>query len=492
MECRGAVVMNFLENLLHWNFFLKATAFLFFLDWVFYLPIFKSLFAFEQGSTWKARPEVLTILAAGGWLVSIGLAGLGPEPLRALGWGTLWVIFRLLFIKRRWSSVRRGCGAPGFMSHWAALWIFLVEMARLVDGTGWLVSQIFAALRLDFALIMLCAGTYKAAVGFMRGNGMEFGRVNPIWGYHWSYFSKKSPTGLYPKIMNILAAGGEIAAGVLLLVPHPWIQMAGVLVVSLSFLYVSFFIRLGRLAWLMVLLPALYLPEVLEGAQTGAPVLVQLPLSWLVVGAIPFWIFMGLLPFLKLTQYYNLFANRTLPRPLQEFFTVLADRIPVIVWRVFTPDVINFFVRISVQQKDVKKLLVGESGAYSYRDWSNPWLKLRFLNVTESIALVSVFTTLKYFPSKLPLFEERLLRYAQSVAADLSTSYSQIEFEYVAILKNPHGWIYHPACIFLVDLATNTISKQVLDPKFDLASPALFSPVRESIRPGSLEPLAAT
>jgi hypothetical protein len=377
------------------------------------------------------------------------------------------------------------------MSHWAALWIFLVELGRQLDGTGWLVGQIFMALRMDFAFIMICAGTYKAAVGFFRGNGMEFGRVNPIWGYHWKYFSQKNPAGFYPKLMNFLAASGEILAGILLLVPHPWSQIPGALVVSLSFLYVSFFIRLGRLASLMVLLPILYHPEILTSAMNGAGVIVRLPSSSLFFLAIPIWAYMALLPLIKGTQYYNLFANRVIPKHLQSLVTIMADRIPVIVWRVFTPDVINFFVRIYALENGRKTLVVGEDNVYSYRDWKRLWFKLRFLHVTESIALVSVFTTLKYFPSKPSLFEERLLRYARSVATDLSTSYSQMEFEYVAILKASQGWIYRPACTFLVDLAANKISKRILDPELDPASPALFSPVRESIRPGSLEPLTA-
>lgn len=475
-----------------WDLFLQAVAFLLFLDWVFYVPLFQSLFASELGREWKAPSAGGRILEGGVWLVALGVAGLGPEPFRALGWGALWMIFRRLYINRRWNSVRRGCGAPGFMSHWTAFWIFAVEVARLLDGTGWLVGQIFTALRMDFAVIMICAGTYKAAVGFLKGHGMEFGRVNPLWGYHWKYFFKKNPEGLYPKLMNFLAAGGEIIAGVLLLVPHPWSQLVGAFFVSLSFLYVSLFIRLGRLAWVMVLLPALYLPGVLQGAQTGAKVLWQLPFPWLVVGAIPFWIFMGLLPFLKLTQYYNLFANRTLPRPLQASFTFLADRIPVIVWRVFTPDVINFFVRIFIWENGKKTLLTGEDSMYSYRNWSRWWLKLRFLHVTESIALVSVFTTLKYFPSRPGLFEERLLRYAQSVAAGLPLSGKRMEFEYVAILKKPAGWVFHPALSYQVNLETMEVSQRVLDSQFDPSRPSLFSPVRESRRPGSLEPLAAS
>lgn len=474
-----------------WDLFLQAAAFLFLLDWLCYLPLFRALFASEQPGEWKAPSSGRMILEGGLWLSALGIAGCGPEPLRAVGWGVLWLIFRRLFIRRRWNSVRRGCGAPGFMSHWTALWIFAVESARLVDGTGWLVGQIFAALRLDFALIMICAGTYKAAVGFLRGHGMEFGRVNPLWGYHWKYFFQKNPSGVYPRMMNLLASGGEIVAGILLLIPHPWCQMAGALIVSLSFFYVSLFIRLGRLAWLMVLLPAFYLPGVLEGAQNSSGVLRQLPFFWLAVLAVPFWIFMGLLPFLKLTQYYNLFANRTLPRILQRLFTVVADTIPVIVWRVFTPDVINFFIRISFWEKEQKILLVGEDRIYSYRNWAHPWLKLRFLHVAESIALVSVFTTLKYFPSRPELFEDRLLRYARSLASSLPHGTSRMEFEYVAILKQPGAWSFHPAFSCLVDLDTRKVSRKVIDSDFDPSRPAPFSPVRESRRPGSLEPLAA-
>jgi len=479
--------MNPLGTTPIWDLFLLGVVFLFLLDWVFYLPLFKSLFASEHGREWKALSAGRRILGAGFWLVALGVAGLGPEPFRALGWGALWMIFRRLYINRRWNSVRRGCGAPGFMSHWTAFWIFAVEVARLLDGTGWLVGQIFMALRMDFAVIMLCAGSYKISVGFLKGNGMEFGRVNPIWGYHWHHFVGKNPGGLYPKTMNVLAAAGEVLAGILLLVPHPLPQLAGAALVSLSFFYVSLFIRLGRLAWLMVLLPGFYLPEVMSTAQMSTPY-VQLSPLWLFLAAAPFWLFMVLLPFLKFTQYYNLFANRTLPQPFQTFFVKVANFIPVIMWRVFTPDVINFFLRISQVDGARKTVLVDEATTYSYKNWKNPWLKLRFLHVTESIAIVSVFTTLKYFPSKPRLFEEKLVRYAKSVAAEVSSPCRGLEFEYISICKTRDKWEFRPVLRFFVDLTRGQVVRQVLDPEFNPRQPALFSPVRESLRPGSFEP----
>lgn len=429
------------------------------------------------------------ILGAGAWLFSIGIAGFGQEPFRIIGWGVLWGMFRHLFIQNRWKSVRRGCGAPGFMSHWTAMWVFFIELCRQLDGSGWLVSQVFLALKIDFALIMLCAGTYKISVGFLQGNGMEFGRVNPIWGYHWRYFVKKDPKALYPRIMNVLASGGEVLAGVLLLLPFGLTQYAGAALVSLSFLYVSLFIRLGRLAWLMVILPAFYLPEVLLTAQSSDP-LVQLSTPWLWLLAAPFWIFIVVLPFLKAAQYYNLFVNRSLPKPWQAVFAGIANGIPVIMWRVFTPDVINFFVRIARWDGAEKSAVVDEASIYNYHGWRFPWLKLRFLHVCESIALVSVFTTLKYFPSKPELFEERLIRYAKSVVADLDSACDRLEFEYVAVQKAEGCWKFRPVLRYFVDLQDEQVTSEVLEPGFDPAKPALFSPVRESSRPGTFEPVS--
>ena len=479
--------LKLIASLSPWDLFLRGACLLFLLDWIFYLPIFRSLFAEEKGCEWKARPSRWVILAAAGWLLSIGIAGFGPEPLQCIGWAALWLIFRLVFIKRRWSSVRRGCGAPGFMSHWTALWVFAVCLARLIDGTGWLVGQIFFTMRLDFAIIMLCAGSYKIAVGYLRGNGMEFGQVNPIWGYHWKYFSKKNSGGFYPSLMNVLAASTEILSGILLLVPDPRSQIVGAILVSLSFLYVSFSIRLGRLAWLMALLPAVFLPGVLEGAKRDSAILGQLPHEWLVVLAIPFWIFMGLLPFIKLTQYYNLFANRALPSLLQAVITKIADGVPVIMWRVFTPDVTNFFVRIYKKEYKGKKLLVGEANTYEYKNWSNFWIKIRFLNVVESIALVNVFNTAKYFPSKPQLFKERLIRYAKSIASSYDLQIEELEFEYVIVKKMTENFLFKPVMNIVVNLREDQIVKEVIDPEFDLSDTALLSPIRECTSAGTYE-----
>ena len=128
---------------------------------------------------------------------------------RLAGAFALTLIFRQYFIAQRWSSVRRGFGAPGFMSHWAARVVLLIELVRAIDA-GSTLSLLFATIRWDFGWIMICAGTYKLLVGYLRNNGMEYGRVNPIWGYHWWLFRHVSPHGLIPVVENYLACLVEI------------------------------------------------------------------------------------------------------------------------------------------------------------------------------------------------------------------------------------------------------------------------------------------
>jgi len=75
------------------------------------------------------------------------------------------------------------------------------------------------------------------------------------------------------------------------------------------------------------------------------------------------------------------------------------------------------------------------------------------------------------------------------VAADLRPPCVQLEFEYVAIQKVAGRWEFKPVRQYWVDLQENKVSEKVLDSEFDPCRPALFSPVRESLRPGAFEPL---
>ena len=119
-------------------------------------------------------------------------------------------------------------------------------------------------------------------------------------------------------------------------------------------------------------------------------------------------------------QYYNLFLNQRFPKYLQLILDKIAKWYPIIIWRVFTLDVINFFIRISQVDKTTNK-------EYSIIDESNIYLQ-----VTESIAIVTIFNFLKYFPLKKDIFNERLLKYTSTLPMNFERNY---RFTYVSINK---------------------------------------------------------
>jgi hypothetical protein len=335
-------------------------------------------------------------------LASLALC-LGIYPLVAAA--TLWLVFRHYYVDNRWKNPFRGGGAPGFMSHWLVMYFLFFELARVLDGTGTLTSQVRLMCNVDFGVILLCSGTYKALSGYMRGEGMEYGLANPFWGYWFRWFKKRRPSHFAFRAQNIWAPIAQIATGVFLLLGAsstflPQARPIGALLCFLSFGYLLPTVRLGRLAVLMMAAPLWFLPEL--GVALPQPFARSLPTqatpSWLlaVLGAATVG-YIVLLPPLKVMQYLNLFAKITLPWPFQAALTWYANRVPIIMWRVFTPDVTNFFIRIyRVDRATGEKVpLVHEDTTYSYRDLSHWRRSMRFLHVTESIALTTVFKLLK-------------------------------------------------------------------------------------------------
>jgi hypothetical protein len=466
---------------------LTATTFL--IDLAAFLPFAKVCLGRGYWPKHALHGRLLPLVLAA-WAAAAGTLALGLYPI--VGAAVLWLLFRHIFIANRWKILFRGGGAPGFMAHHTAFFLFLFEAAALLDGTGALSDRVLLVYRLDLGTILLCSGTYKSLSGYLRGEGMEYGLANPFWSYWWRPFMRLvGPKSVLLRLQDAGAALGQVTAGLLLLVPQT--RPIGAVLVTLSFLYLIPLIRLGRLAVLMAIVPLLALPslgvEPVAGfARTfeplATPPLVLTALSGLTVA------YLLLLPIVKITQYVNLFLSFQLPRPIQAFLTGYANFVPIIMWRVFTPDVTNFFVRIyaiDTKTGEEKKIL-HEDTTYSYREiFSRPRWSLRFLHVTESIALTTVFTTLKYFRSQPALFEERLREYARTLGTGDGV---RLRFQYVAILKRADRFEHAPVGDFLVDPGSGEIEERRLVPEFDYGAAALGSHVKETTGFGSYVPKA--
>lgn len=379
-------------------------------------------------------------------------------------------ICRYFFVQTRWKSILRGLGAPGFMTYWLGAAVFLLE--GTLHGMPQLRSLGLLVLQIDFAFIMLSSGIYKLTAGYARGHGMEYGLVNPEWGYWPDIYLKLRPGHILFKIFNHAAWSGQIAAALMLLIPP--LRFWGALILIVSFTWIATQIRLGLLCEMVMLGCLLFLggpsPEGIALSQKSF-------LSSLAESAL--WLYLIFLPFAYAGLFYNLYARRSLGKPFQKILEAFTNFFGIILWRVFSVDVVNFFVRIYLIpiHDSTAPILISRYG------WRGG---LRFSHVGECITLTSIFTTLKYHPSDLALFKKRLIRYARSFAIPES---SRLLFEYVSIVKENGKFHYRPVAEYQVDPRLDHVDERMLNPDFSVRKGHSASPIHEGIYPGSYAPL---
>ncbi len=430
---------------------------------------------------WMRPPVVRAIMAL--WILcALGIAS---------GWLFLpcalinFALARYFYVHTRWQSILRGMGAPGHMSHWLALLIALLAVARTVDSGGLLHAMTVLTFRIDFALIMIAAGIYKLTAGYAHGDGFERGLVNPWWGFWAAWLRRVPPSSPAFRILNNAGWLAEVVCGTLFLV-IPLAPFAAVFFAA-SFLGIGILIRLGFLAEMVALCTVLYFyPGSLFATWIAhaLPASAVTPTSGPLAGAIVAVLvaamaaYLAALPFAYAGMSINFYFKRTLPGVLQIALDRWTQFFGLILWRVFTADLINFFVDIRVRE-------AGEERAYMrLRAWdrSTGW---RYMHVGEFICLASIFTALKYYPNDRAIFERRLVRYARTVPL---IGGGQIIFEYHAVRKEERAFRYVHVARYIVDPANATVTDQILESGFDPSKRAETSPVSAGVRPGSYAP----
>ncbi len=407
-----------------------------------------------------------------------------------LVWGraTVWaalvslVLCWYFFVWMRWKGVARGMGAPGFMTYWLAAAVFLLEYA-LCHGPE-LRSLVLLVLQVDFALIMISAGFYKFTAGYPQNHGVELGLANPQWGYWWRWYSKLSPDHWWFRMLNHLAWATEVTAGVLMLLP-PTRALGAALIIA-SFLFIATQIRLGLLCEMVMVASVLYFHPGSWGDLWLTPVAAATmgegfpPAAWPKINAllaVMLWSYLVLLPLAYGGLFYNFYVRSRLPEVLQWALDFYTSFFGIIIWRVFSVDIVNFFILIYHQPRTGgDRTLVSRYGLPG---------SLRYSHVCESVTITNIFTTLKYHPSNPDLFRSRLLRYARTVPCPAD---AVLVFEYISIRKAPHRFEFVPVAEYIVNVAAGTVEEHLVsDPSALRAHP--LSPVHESARPGSYAPL---
>jgi hypothetical protein len=431
------------------------------------------------------NPYVMPVVMAVWLLCALGLV-LGRAPVFAALVNL--VLCRYYFVGMRWKGVLRGMGAPGFMSYWLAACVFFLEYGLRHDPSGMVRTAALVAFKVDFAVIMLCAGTYKALAGYPRNDGMELGMINPWWGYWGDFYARMRPGSWIFRTLNHLAYSTEIVAGLLMLVPAT--QVLGAFLILSSFAFIATQIRLGFLCEMVMLCALLYVPAghpvdlaVATVVHATPPVMAPAPL-WVNLGlAVFLYAYAVLLPFAKVGQYYNFLARRPLPGRWQALLENYTNGFGIIIWRVFSVDVTNFFADIVVRDADGRETVFAHP---KQLEWST---RFRYWHVGEFICLASLFTTLKYYAGNRDLFVERVVRYVRTIPCPPG---GRVLFRYVSVRKDETRFSCVPVAEFTVDPRAGTVEEKSLDPTFSVRAPSPVSPVHEGFKPGSYAPAETT
>jgi hypothetical protein len=187
------------------------------------------------------------------------------------------------------------------------------------------------------------------------------------------------------------------------------------------------------------------------------------------------WGYLILLPLAHAGLYYNFYGRRSLPGAMQRMLERYTNLFGLIIWRVFSVDLVNFFIRVWREPPDGgQRLPVSRLGAWP-----------RFNHVGEMICLTSLFTTLKYYPSNDAIFRERLLRYARTIPRDVR---DRVTFEYVSVVRRPTHFDWVTVANYIVDVDAASVNEQLLDESFSPRAAHAASPVHEGTLPGSYAP----
>jgi len=424
-------------------------------------------------------PVIFAVWFSCGGLITAGVWSPWPEAIN-------YLFCRYFFISMRWNGLMRGMGAPGFVCYWSGMALFFLEYSTAFAPE--LRPLLLQVLQVDFACIYLSAGYYKYSSGYPKNHGMELGMVNPAWGYWWRTFKALSPSHVLFKTLNHLAWASQILAGILMLFPPT--RFIGGSIIILMFLFIATQIRLAWLCEMVMLCSGLifFHPGSLGDQWIAALVGPHtMPASglypWLApintLFEVALYGYLVCVPLAHLGLSYNFYLKRTFPRLIQRVLERFTNLFGLIVWRVFSVDIVNFFARIYVQPKSG-----GEPTLVSKYVLSD----LRYFHVAESITLACLFNTRRYYSSNWELFKDRLIRYAKTVPRNTD---SDVIIEFVYVKKDNDQFTLVPAAEYVVDVVAQSVTERVLDSSISVSAADAVSPVHEGTRPGTYVPIGS-
>lgn len=406
------------------------------------------------------------------------------------GYLSVWAAFinllicRYYFVHMRWKGLARGLGAPGFMTYWLAGVVFLMEYTIFYAPE--LRQLALLVLQVDFAFIMLSSGIYKITAGYPQNHGLEYGLINPQWCYWWRFYQPFPARHWWYIFQNQCSWSLQTLAAVLMFIPP--LRFWGGALIIFSFLFVLTQIRLGVLCQMVMIGGFLFFHPDSYGELALQSILPLLPLSYSPPLAIsPFinaclasllWCYLLLLPLTHLGLSYNFYLKKRFPPLIQKWFERYTNFFGLIVWRVFTVNLVNFFIRIYHESKETgERTLYSKFGLFEGG--------FRYSHVCESITLTTLFTTLKYYPDDREKFESNLMAYARTLPCSKE---EVLIFKYLSISKQENQMQTRAVVEYTLDPHQQTLEETQLVKNFNISQAHQHSSTHRGSKPGSYAP----
>ncbi len=439
MEEFLSISINF-DNYLTFKFF---SGFIFLLDLITFLPYLKRDFGKEYQLNSFIDTKLKAIIFGAVWFVS-SLSLMLPmnnwiAPL------ILCIIFRFFYIHSRPTNLFRGGGAVGMFPAFIATSIFISELMINFNFSWVSISTFLNFMLFHVGVVTLCAGIYKLSSGYLKGEGLEYALYNHMWSYWGFYFkNKKLPPRFLIVITDYFIALNQLIIGILMIFPET--RDIGTIMLSFGFLILFLILKLGNLCLLVGVYSLLFIDyfKIYSMSFREYYFLNVLDLAAIEDSLTSVYIFLATSYIsIKLLHYAQFYFRLSLPIPT--FLRYLIEKIsfyaPILIWRVFSADIINFYIKVEEESKNGNRYRLNPDNFYN-RNASNFFAKIRFFHVAESCVLSSIFLSVRYDKKNFEEAKEKLLRYICTLDDQMIDNKNKLIFTYTKLLKKDGKIIY--------------------------------------------------
>lgn len=332
--------------------------------------VFDGKYRCRDGATLYLRNNMLSRIASNHWMIGICVACSFVGVYNSCFWLMLplTIIAWKLFISDRFITLSRGQGAPGYFCFFNIVGISTLIMGREDSILNVLAIPLQAIVLVEFGAIFLSAGLFKC-VDCYKGNGMAFalGLLNPMWS---KIFMYTSIIARFSSLINFLGPFLQVASGLLILSGIRSCMAIGYVAIAAMFISIT---PQTRLSWLC--------PAIAAGAYINYKISVDYNMS--IYGVVAYLVLVGIRLIVMRGLFREYFQQKSPARIVELITSLYRKVIGVIIWKVFTFDIVRYICSKGVQCNDF---------AVIYSNASNT-------NVYDSISLVSLLGSKSYIDS---------------------------------------------------------------------------------------------